>query len=94
MANIAYKYRLYPNTEQQILFAKTFGCCRKIWNLMLADRSEAYQKDKTSIEPTPASYKKRLSVLEGSRQPCFSQCSVESEDGIQRVLQILQGKEE
>lgn len=63
MANIAYKYRLYPNAEQQVLFAKTFGCCRKIWNLMLADRNEAYQKDKTHIAPTPASYKKDYPFL-------------------------------
>ena len=63
MTNIAYKYRLYPNTEQQVLFAKTFGCCRKIWNLMLADRNEAYQKDRTSIDPTPASYKKDYPFL-------------------------------
>ena len=63
MANIAYKYRLYPNVEQQILFAKTFGCCRKIWNLMLTDRNKAYQKDKTHIAPTPASYKKDYPFL-------------------------------
>lgn len=63
MANIAYKYRLYPNVEQQVLFAKTFGCCRKIWNLMLTDRNEAYQKDKAFIEPTPASYKKDYPFL-------------------------------
>ena len=24
--NLAYKYRIYPNTEQQVLFAKAFGC--------------------------------------------------------------------
>lgn len=63
MANIAYKYRLYPNAEQQVLFAKTFGCCRKIWNLMLADRNKAYQEDKTSIEPKPASYKEDYPFL-------------------------------
>ena len=28
--NKAIKYRLYPTTEQEELFAKTFGCCRKI----------------------------------------------------------------
>lgn len=63
MANIAYKYRLYPDTEQQVLFAKTFGCCRKIWNLMLADRNEAYQKDKRIIDSTPASYKQGYPFL-------------------------------
>ncbi|MBQ2983089.1 MAG: helix-turn-helix domain-containing protein, partial [Lachnospiraceae bacterium] len=23
----AYKYRIYPNNEQKIQIAKTFGCC-------------------------------------------------------------------
>lgn len=27
--NKAIKYRLYPTTEQCVMFAKTFGCCRK-----------------------------------------------------------------
>ena len=26
MANRAYKFRMYPNDKQKILFAKTFGC--------------------------------------------------------------------
>ena len=26
MANKAIKYRVYPTTEQSIMFAKTFGC--------------------------------------------------------------------
>ncbi|WP_288343449.1 helix-turn-helix domain-containing protein, partial [uncultured Dubosiella sp.] len=30
MANKAYKFRIYPNAEQKILFAKTFGCVRFI----------------------------------------------------------------
>ena len=30
----AYKFRLYPNLEQRILFEKTFGCSRFIWNQM------------------------------------------------------------
>ena len=35
---IAYKYRLYPNKEQEIYFAKTFGCVRFIYNKMLSDK--------------------------------------------------------
>ena len=34
----AYKFRLYPNEEQEQFFAKTFGCSRAIWNMMLADK--------------------------------------------------------
>ncbi|MDD3403025.1 MAG: helix-turn-helix domain-containing protein, partial [Hespellia sp.] len=30
--NKAYRFRLYPNKEQAVLLAKTFGCCRFIYN--------------------------------------------------------------
>ena len=40
MANIAYQYRLYPDPEQAAFFVRTFGCCRKVWNLMLSDKIE------------------------------------------------------
>ena len=62
-SNMAYKYRIYPNASQEILFAKTFGCCRKIWNLMKADRDIAYQERKETIHPTPAMYKKDYPFL-------------------------------
>ena len=32
VANRAYKFRIYPNDEQKILFAKTFGCVRMVYN--------------------------------------------------------------
>lgn len=38
----AYKYRIYPNNEQKLYLAKTFGCSRLIYNLMLADRIKSY----------------------------------------------------
>lgn len=57
MANKAIKYRLYPTTKQQILFAKTFGCCRKVYNLMLADKIKSYEKTKSFGKQTPAQYK-------------------------------------
>ena len=42
----AYKFRLYPNKEQRIYLAKTFGCARFVYNKMLADRIEIYKKTK------------------------------------------------
>lgn len=59
----AVKYRIHPTTEQTALFMKTFGCCRKVWNLMLHDRSEAYRKDGKRFYPTPAMYKKDYPFL-------------------------------
>lgn len=41
--NRAIKYRLYPTMEQKTMFVKTFGCCRKVYNLMLADKITCYK---------------------------------------------------
>jgi putative transposase len=59
----AYKVRLYPNDEQQIFFAKSFGCTRFIWNKMLADKINYYQATKTPLNNTPAQYKKEFEWL-------------------------------
>ncbi len=48
----AYKYRIYPNSEQKIQIAKTFGCCRFVYNRTLAYRKEAYEKEKKSVSKT------------------------------------------
>lgn len=61
--NKAIKYQIYPDNEQKVLFSKTFGCCRKIWNLMLASRENAYKADKTVLKPTPAMYKDEYPYL-------------------------------
>lgn len=48
----AYKYRIYPNSEQRIQIAKTFGCCRFVYNQTLAYRKEIYGKEKKSVSKT------------------------------------------
>lgn len=57
MSNRAIKYRVYPTTEQAIMFAKTFGCCRKVYNLMLSDKIKSYEETKSFGKQTPARYK-------------------------------------
>jgi putative transposase len=57
MANKAIKYRVYPTTEQEVMFAKTFGCCRKVWNLMLSDKIDGYKATGKFPTVTPAKYK-------------------------------------
>jgi putative transposase len=57
MANRAIKYRVYPTTEQSIMFAKTFGCCRKVYNLMLSDKIDGYKATGKFPTVTPAKYK-------------------------------------
>ena len=48
----AYKYRIYPNMEQRVQIAKTFGCCRFVYNRTLAYRKEMYEKEKKSVSKT------------------------------------------
>lgn len=45
----AYKYRIYPNKTQQERIAKTFGCCRFIYNYFLDKRIELYKTQKESL---------------------------------------------
>ena len=42
MANRAYKFRIYPNREQEVLMKKTFGCCRFVYNRMLSDTTRFF----------------------------------------------------
>jgi len=65
--NKAYNFRLYPNKEQEELFAKTFGCVRFVYNQMLAERKSIYEQYKDNKDelrkhksPTPAKYKKEF----------------------------------
>lgn len=46
--NKTYKFRIYPNKEQEILLSKHFGCSRFVYNHFLNERIEQYQKDNKS----------------------------------------------
>lgn len=64
----AHKFRIYPTEEQEIFFAKSFGCVRKVYNLMLDDRMKAYEETKKDSSkkmtfPTPAKYKTEFPFL-------------------------------
>jgi len=69
--NKAFKFRLLPNKKQEVLLVKTFGCVRFVYNKMLAERKETYEKvkddDKEKLKqqkfPTPAKYKDEFPFL-------------------------------
>ena len=70
MANKAYKFRLHPTKEEEVLISKTFGCVRFVYNKMLTERKEVYEKFKDDKEllkqqklPTPAKYKAEFEWL-------------------------------
>ena len=63
MKRIAYKYRIYPNTEQKVFFAKCFGCVRFFYNKSLSDMNEIYKNTGKFKNITPASYKEDYPFL-------------------------------
>ena len=73
--NRAIKYRLYPTTEQIDLFVKTFGCCRKVYNLMLADKIDSYKYTGKFPRITPARYKEAYPFLK--EVDSFALCNVQ-----------------
>ena len=66
MANKAYKYRIYPNKEQDVLIQKTFGCVRFVYNHFLEDRITAYTDNKESR--TFFQQNKMLTVLKAENE--------------------------
>jgi putative transposase len=45
----AYRYRIYPTKEQEILISKSFGCVRFVYNRALDIKNSIYQKEKKGI---------------------------------------------
>ncbi|EEM73969.1 Transposase, IS605 OrfB [Bacillus thuringiensis serovar pondicheriensis BGSC 4BA1] len=44
LVNKAYKFRIYPNKEQEILIAKTIGCSRFVFNHFLGMWNDTYKE--------------------------------------------------
>ena len=45
----SYKFRLYPDKEQELLIQKTFGCVRFVYNQCLAYKIDKYKTEKMSL---------------------------------------------
>lgn len=48
------KSKLYPNRDTVLILNKTLGCCRFVWNQLLAKNNEAYmawKDDETLPKP-------------------------------------------
>ena len=71
MANKAYKFRIYPNNEQKVLFAKTFGCVRMVYNHWLDRKIKQYEKDKTTVTYTVCA--KEMAKLKKTEEYAFLQ---------------------
>ena len=45
----AYKFRIYPDSNQALLIVKTIGCSRFVFNHFLAERSSSYKSEKKTL---------------------------------------------
>ena len=70
----AVKVRLYPTTEQQVAFSKSFGCARWYWNHALNACMTHYQETGKSLKL--AVYKGMLPQLQKEhpwlKEDCYS----------------------
>jgi putative transposase len=44
--DMTFEYRIYPSAAQRVQLARTFGCCRWVYNRVLQMRKEEYERDK------------------------------------------------
>ena len=58
-----FKVRLYPNKQQREYFENNFGACRFMWNKLLEDSMNDYQKTGNYCVNTPAMYKSKYTWL-------------------------------
>ena len=57
------KYRIYPNNKQVEIIKQTFGCCRKIWNLILEDKLRSIEDNKCTKNKLLCDYLKEYPYL-------------------------------
>ena len=48
--NKAFKFRIYPTSEQMVLLGKTFGCCRLVFNYFLNLSTKKYEEEKITLK--------------------------------------------
>lgn len=58
-----YNFRIYPSREQENFINQNIGACRFIYNKMLNDKIAYYEKEKKSLQTTPAQYKNEFEWL-------------------------------
>lgn len=93
----AYKYRIYPNKEQQIKMNQFFGCCRFVYNKCIEWYSDAYKSWKengTDIGKTPllTEFKKDYEFLKECDNAALAYSRSNFERAIKDFIKSKNGK--
>ena len=94
-----YKFRIYPNNTQEVLLNKTFGCTRFVFNHMLAERKETYERlkdDKVALKShkytTEKQYKQEFEWLSEVDSIAVQQARVDLEVAYKNFFDSITGK--
>ncbi len=81
----AYKYRIYPTDEQKRILARTFGCCRFVYNWALRQKTDAFYNGQQRL------YYKDLSeaLTQLKKQSEYSWLTLVSSVPLQQALRHL-----
>lgn len=93
----AYKYRIYPNKEQQMKMNQFFGCCRFVYNKCIEWYSNAYKSWKengTTIGKTPllTEFKKDNEFLKECDNAALAYARSNFEQAIKDFIKSKNGK--
>lgn len=93
----AYKYRIYPNQEQQQKMKQFFGCCRFVYNKCIEWYSNAYKEYKengTNIGKTPllTAFKKDYDFLKECDNAALAYARSNFEKAIKDFIKSKNGK--
>jgi putative transposase len=93
MVNKAYKIRIYPNKSQCLQISKTIGCCRFLFNQMLAERILVYEQLKGNKESlknykykTEKELKSKFSFLSDASSRALQQARINLESAYQNFF--------
>lgn len=96
----SFKYRIYPNKSQEILINKTLGCTRFIYNKMLEERIEFYNKNKNNKKllfehkyKTEKQYKSEFEWLKEVDANALIQSRMNLETAFKNFFSSLKGKQ-
>ena len=82
--NKAFKFRAYPDKQQEELIHKTFGCARFVFNRILGKAKEIYEIEKKNTIITPATLKKEFDLgnksLDKQRNFCIRSIKTSCDD--------------
>lgn len=92
--NKAYKFRLYPTKSQAELMQKTFGCCRLVYNAMLARNLDGYKEHGKSWKNqfNPTSLKKTHEFLSEVSAATLQQAARNLQSSYEGWFKSLSGK--